>query len=474
MAIAVVLLLLVIGTVIFHFVSPWWFTDIASNWGTMDDTVVLTFWVTGVVFVLVNLFLVFVVIRYRHRKGQKADYEPENKKLEWWLTGITTVGVVAMLAPGLVIWGKFVTVPEGAAEVEVVGQQWHWSYRFPGADGRLGRSDIGLVGPANPFGIDPADPNGRDDVLIARPELRLPVGKPIKLLLRSNDVLHNFTVPQFRVKMDMIPGMVTYMWLTPTRTGEFDALCEELCGMAHWAMRGRVIVEEQETFDAWLAAQPTFGSTLARAAPDAAAGQATYAVCLACHGAEGEGNVDLNAPKLAGQPAWYLQRQLDNFRHGLRGAQAKDAYGAQMTAFAAMVADEAASADLLAYIAGLPDRPVPATVSGDVARGKKLYVTCASCHGAAGEGVWSQNGPRLAQVNDWYLVRQLQNFRSGVRGRHRQDFYGGQMAAMSDTLKDDRAINDLVSYINTLPLPGPAKRVGEGPARAATIGGGQH
>ena len=137
MAIAVVLVLLVIGTVIFHFVSPWWFTAIASNWGTMDDTVVLTFWVTGVVFILVNLFLVYVVIRYRHRKGQKADYEPENKKLEWWLTGITAVGVVAMLAPGLAIWGKFVTVPEGTAEVEVVGQQWHWSYRFPGADGVL-------------------------------------------------------------------------------------------------------------------------------------------------------------------------------------------------------------------------------------------------------------------------------------------------------------------------------------------------
>ena len=224
MTIAVVLILLVIGSLIFHFLSPWWFTEIASNWGTMDETVMLTFWVTGAVFVAVNLFLAWVVIRYRHRKGQKADYEPENNKLEWWLTGITTVRVVAMLAPGLFIWGKFVNPPEGAAEVEVVGQQWHWNYRFPGDDGVLGASAVQLVGPGNPFGIDPADPHGQDDVLITRPELHLPVGKPVKLLLRSNDVLHNFTVPNFRVKMDMIPGMITYMWLTPSRVGEFDAL----------------------------------------------------------------------------------------------------------------------------------------------------------------------------------------------------------------------------------------------------------
>ena len=94
MAIAVVLVLLVVGSIIFHFMSPWWFTPIASNWTTMDDTVILTFWVTGIVFVVVNLFLAWVVIRYRQRKGQTADYEPENKKLEWWLTAITSVGVL--------------------------------------------------------------------------------------------------------------------------------------------------------------------------------------------------------------------------------------------------------------------------------------------------------------------------------------------------------------------------------------------
>jgi cytochrome c oxidase subunit 2 len=165
--------------------SPWWFTPIASNWTTMDDTVILTFWVTGIVFVVVNLFLAWVVLRYRHKKNQKADYEPENKKLEWWLTIVTSIGVAAMLAPGLFVWGKFVVVPEDAAIVEAVGQQWHWSFRFPGEDGKLGHSSPSLVTPDNPFGIDPEDPLGSDDVLVASPELRLPIDQPVKVLLRS-------------------------------------------------------------------------------------------------------------------------------------------------------------------------------------------------------------------------------------------------------------------------------------------------
>jgi cytochrome c oxidase subunit 2 len=148
MAIAVVILILVIVTLIFHFVSPlygWWFTDIASNWDMIDTTVDITFMVTGVVFLAVNFFLVYCVINFRHQEGRKADYDPENKKLETWLTVVTAIGVVAMLAPGLVVWGQFVTVPDDAADVEAVGQQWHWSYRFPGDDGELGNADITFV-----------------------------------------------------------------------------------------------------------------------------------------------------------------------------------------------------------------------------------------------------------------------------------------------------------------------------------------
>src|SRR5687767_10542327 len=123
MVFAVVVVLLVIGTLAFHFLSPWWFTPIASNWTTVDETVNVTFIVTGIVFVLVNLFMAYCVWRYRHQKGNSAHYEPENKKLEWWLTGITSVGIVAMLAPGLAVWANFVSPPESASVVEVIGQQ---------------------------------------------------------------------------------------------------------------------------------------------------------------------------------------------------------------------------------------------------------------------------------------------------------------------------------------------------------------
>ena len=452
MAIAIVLILLVVGTVLFHFLSPWWFTPIASNWQMMDETVNVTFWVTGVVFVAVNLFLAYAVIRYRHRKGsgQKAHYEPENKKLEWWLTIVTSVGIAAMLAPGLSVWAKFVTVPDEATPIEVVGQQWNWSYRLPGKDTSLGRVDTRFVNIDNPFGLDPKDPAGQDDVLIASPELHVPLDKPVKMLLRSKDVNHQFAVPQFRVKMDMVPGMVTYFWFTPTRTGEFDALCEQLCGMAHFAMRGRVVVDQQAAFDEWLAAQPTYAQTQAETTGDVQAGQALFGTCSACHGTQAEGNRQLNAPKLSGQGKWYLVKQLQDFRKGIRGTHDNDVYGKQMAPFAATLADEAAIRNVVAYITSLEEVRPQSTVLGNPDRGKTLYATCISCHGAQGQGVWATNAPRLSNMNDWYLQRQMHNFREGIRGKHPQDFRGSQMASMARVLADDQAISDVIDYVHTL------------------------
>jgi cytochrome c oxidase subunit 2 len=455
MALAVVLILLVAGSLLFHFLSPWWFTPIASNWAMMDTTVGITFWVTGIVFVAVNLFMAYAIIRFRHRKGQRSKYEPENKKLETWLTVITAAGVAAMLTPGLFVWAQFVQVPADAAVVEAMGQQWTWSYRFPGRDGQLGETLPKFITPDNRFGIDPADPRGRDDVLVSNPQLHLPLGQPVKMLLRSNDVLHNFTVAEFRVKMDLVPGMVTYMWFTPTRTGTFDVLCEELCGLAHFAMRGRVVVDEPEDFQDWLAGQPTF--TTASAAPpgDPVAGQAAFGACVACHGPRGEGNAVLNAPRLAGQESWYITRQLQNFRDGLRGAHEKDTFGQQMVAFANLL-DAGAVANVTAYLQSLPGERGAVTVAGDAVRGASLYTTCAGCHGAAGEGIWTTNAPRLADMSDWYLARQIRHFKDGVRGAHDKDYYGAQMAAMARILTDDQAVDDLVAYINTL---SPARRL---------------
>ena len=264
-AVSIALVLVGVGTVAFHFWSPWWWTPIASNWGYIDDTIVLTFWITGVVFIALILFMAYCVVRYRYRPGRRAAYEPENKKMEWWLTGLTTLGVAGMLAPGLFVWQQFVTVPEGAAVIEVVGQQWQWSFRYPGKDGKLGTTNIRNISGDNPFGINPKDPNGRDDVLVAGDDLHIPLGKPLKMLLRSIDVLHDFYVPEFRAKMDMVPGAVTYFWFIPTRTGTFDILCFELCGVGHYTMRSQVVVEEESAFQAWLAKQETFAQSLAGA-----------------------------------------------------------------------------------------------------------------------------------------------------------------------------------------------------------------
>jgi cytochrome c oxidase subunit 2 len=451
MAIAVVLVLLVIGTVAFHLLNPWWLTPIASNWGTMDDTLNLTFWVTGAVFVGVNLFMAYAIVRYRHRKGaeRRAEYEPEYRRLEWWLIGLTSLGVAAMLAPGLAVWAKFVTVPDEADVVEAVGQQWSWSFRLPGADGVLGAVDPALMSAENPFGMDPNDPRGRDDVLVPTAELHLPLDRPVKLLLRSKDVLHDFTVPQFRVKMDMVPGMVTYLWLTPTKAGAYEILCEELCGMGHFAMRGRVIVDNADDYAAWLAAQQTHAQQQARPAGDPAAGQAAYAVCSACHGAQGEGNQALNAPKLAGLPAWYLARQLEYFKQGVRGGAPGDAIAQQMAAIAQPLAADTI-ANVVAYVATLPDVPTATTVQGNAAAGARAYTTCGYCHGARGQGSWSTNAPPLAGRSDWYLARQLEQFRTGHRGRHPQDFHGAQMARMSTVVPDGQPTLDLLAYVNTL------------------------
>src|ERR1700704_3993612 len=370
MAMAFALVLLVVGTILFHFLSPWWFTPIASNWKMMDDTVNITFVVTGIVFVAVNLFMACAVFLYRHREGQRAEYSPENKKLEWWLTILTSVGVAAMLAPGLIVWAKFVTVPKDAAVVEVVGQQWTWSYRFPGRDGALGTTDAMLITPDNPFGIDPKDPRGADDILISSQELHLPVNKPVKVLLRSKDVNHQFAVAQFRVKLDMGPGMITYFWLTPTRTGRFDVLCEQLCGLAHFAMRGRVVVDEESAFQTWLSSHPTYSETTTRMAGNAEAGRGLDGVCSACHGPQGQGNQTLNAPKLSSQASWYLSRQLRNFKQGIRGADARDIYAKPMIPMAATLADDTAINNVVAYINSLPDERPPSTLAGDTERGR--------------------------------------------------------------------------------------------------------
>lgn len=258
MIVALILFVLAVGSVLFHFLSPWWWTPIASNWGAIDDTMNIMFAITGVVCIAVILFMAYCVFYFHHKEGRRAAYEPEDKRLELGLSLATAAGVAAMLAPGLLIWNEYITVPNGALQVEAVGQQWQWSYRFPGKDKRLGTSDVRFVGSDNPLGLNPSDSRGRDDVVVLSDDLHLPVGKPVKMLLRSLDVVHDFYVPEFRAKMDLMPGMVTYFWITPSRIGTFEILCAGYCGIGHPQMRGKIIIESENDYQNWLNAQKTF------------------------------------------------------------------------------------------------------------------------------------------------------------------------------------------------------------------------
>jgi cytochrome c553 len=183
---------------------------------------------------------------------------------------------------------------------------------------------------------------------------------------------------------------------------------------------------------------------------DAAAGKSAYSVCSTCHAANGGGNQSLNAPRLTGQFDWYLKRQLQAFKDGLRGTAAGDIYGAQMRPMAMTLANEAAIDNVVAYIGTLTAPPPAATVQGDAAAGKQLYATCAACHGQKGEGNVALNAPRLTEQDDWYLVRELQNYKKGIRGSNPKDTFAAQMKPMAAMLANDQAINNVVVYIRSL------------------------
>ncbi len=174
-------------------------------------------------------------------------------------------------------------------------------------------------------------------------------------------------------------------------------------------------------------------------------------VCDACHGIKGEGLKELNAPRLAALQSWYLERQLRNFRAGIRGGNPADVTGAQMRVIASNLTSDSAVIEAAAYFASLLPLPVAApSIQGSAVRGKALYGACVACHGEKGQGQLSTQAPSLQGANDWYLVTQLQSFRSGTRGRNTRDTNGQTMRAIALTLPDDEAVRDLAAYIGTL------------------------
>ena len=189
------------------------------------------------------------------------------------------------------------------------------------------------------------------------------------------------------------------------------------------------------------------------AAGDAEKGKMLYTICAACHGTNAEGKAALNAPANAGQDPWYMTRQLKNFKAGIRGAHPDDTFGAQMRPMAMVLADDQAIADVVAYISSLDLPNPPQTIDGDVELGKQAYETCIPCHGEFGQGAQALDAPRLSRQHDWYIVRQLENFKKGIRGSHQNDIYGAQMRIMSQMLESDERVRAVAAYIATLQRP---------------------
>ena len=188
-----------------------------------------------------------------------------------------------------------------------------------------------------------------------------------------------------------------------------------------------------------------------RAEDDPERGRELYAPCVACHGAQGEGNRGLNAPRLTHLTPVYVVAQLQKFKDGARGGSDAPDSARQMAAMAATLADEQAMYDTAAYIATLEGGVSPVSVEADAGQGASYYRQyCAACHGPAAEGNPALNSPRLAGADDWYIVGQLQSFRAGSRGSHASDRTGKQMRVMAGVLPDDAAVAAVAAYIRSL------------------------
>jgi len=185
-------------------------------------------------------------------------------------------------------------------------------------------------------------------------------------------------------------------------------------------------------------------------AQDAAAGKQAYVTCIACHGQNGEGNKALNSPAIAGQENWYIIQQINNFKQGIRGSDPKDIYGMQMKPMAMILTTDKQVADVAAYVSAMPPIKPERSLDGDPAKGKALYNVCIACHGLDGKGMEVLHSPNITLQQDWYLLRQLQHFKDGLRGNHPKDVWGMTMRPMAMTLTNEQAMKDVIAYVMTL------------------------
>jgi len=240
----------------------------ASDHGVLVDRMLyITLAITFIVFVITQVALFWFSYKYQESDKRKAFFYPHNNKLELIWTAIPAITLTILVGFGIFYWFKITgDAPKDAMQVEVVGKQFGWEFRYPGKDGVLGKKYFKNVSPENnnPAGQLWDDPANYDDVFVEQ-EMHLVVNKPVKLVIGAKDVIHDVGLAHFRMKMDAVPGTPTTMWFTPKyttkemkeKTGNpdfvYEISCDQMCGKGHWSMRGTIIVETQEEFDMWLA-----------------------------------------------------------------------------------------------------------------------------------------------------------------------------------------------------------------------------
>ena len=245
------------------FVAKDWMPPVASQHGAgVDEVIRYLLLTTGAVLVIGTLAMVGFLWQYG--RGRPAGSPQTSPRAERWWTLVPVIGMAliaeaGVLLKGLPVWEQvYGAPPPDALVIEVTAQQFEWIVRYPGADGTFGRTDPALVdGAANPAGLDETDPAAVDDV-VARNALHVPAGRTVYVRLRARDVLHSFSIPAFRVKQDVVPGIVIGTRFVPTQPGRYEIACAELCGMAHYKMRGRVTVHSPEEYEQWLSEQVGF------------------------------------------------------------------------------------------------------------------------------------------------------------------------------------------------------------------------
>jgi cytochrome c oxidase subunit II len=242
-ATAALLSLLIVTLVVvtvYIFISKLWVAPpaITSFGEEIDHQYDLTLAVTGTVFILSQLGLAYAIFRFRDR-GQRARYTHGNNAMEVIWTTATIILFVGLGLMGYRAWAdmRFTQPAPDAIKVEVTENQFVFNFRYPGADGKFGKLDPKLISAStgNPLGLDPNDPVGKDDIVV--PTLTIPVNREIELLLRSQDVIHNFFVRELRLQQDAVPGLVIPMHFTANKIGRYEVVCTQLCGLGHYRMR---------------------------------------------------------------------------------------------------------------------------------------------------------------------------------------------------------------------------------------------